>query len=50
MNIHLEIFLRILGLFLSVYFTTKWTSNSKPKYDTLVCSIVVLTAVWLNYK
>ena len=50
MSIHLEIFLRVIGLFLSVFFTTKWTSNSKPKYDTFILSVVVILAIWLNYR
>lgn len=50
MNVHLEIFLRVLALFLSTFFTTKWTISSKPKYDTLVCTAAVLSAIWINMK
>ena len=34
MNIHIESFARALGVFMSVYFTSKWADNSVPVYDT----------------
>jgi hypothetical protein len=49
-NVHLEAFLRILGVFLSVFFTVKWTSDTNPPlYDFPLTVISVLAAILLNY-
>lgn len=47
MNIHLEAFARTLGLFLSIYFTTKWAGRSPPAYDIAVVIIAVIAAISL---
>ena len=49
MNIHLEMILRLVGLFITVYFTTKWTIKSDPTFDSLLSIFIVLIAVFLNY-
>ncbi len=46
MNPHLEAFARALGIFLSIYFTSTWASNSPPVYDTwLVVSAIIAALV-----
>ena len=47
MNIHLEAFARTLGLFLSIYFTTKWANRSPPAYDTAIVLTAVIVAISL---
>lgn len=50
MNPHLEAFLRILGISISVYFTAKWTASSNPPtYDLVLTLLAVNLAVALNY-
>jgi hypothetical protein len=49
MNIYLESVLRLVGLFISVYFTTKWTIKSKPEFDTLSSYLIISIAILLNY-
>ena len=33
MNPNLEAIIRATGVFISVFFTTRWTSKSEPAYD-----------------
>lgn len=47
MNIHLEALARTLGLFLSIYFTTKWANRSPPVYDIAIVIVAVIGAVSL---
>jgi hypothetical protein len=50
MNVHLEAFLRILGISISVYFTAKWTiGTNPPTYDLALTLLAVNLAVALNY-
>jgi drug/metabolite transporter (DMT)-like permease len=41
MNVNFEAFLRALGLFLGVYFTTGWSIKSPPVWDTvlIICAV-----------
>ena len=48
MNTHLEMVLRLVGLFISVYFTTKWTVKSDHTFDTLLAYTVVTMAIFMN--
>jgi hypothetical protein len=48
MNIHLESILRSIGIFLSVFFTLQWGNNSKPKYDTYVMILCVISAIFAS--
>ena len=47
MSIHLESFARALGVFMSVFFTTRWASKSAPAYDTVLVLFAGLVAVLL---
>jgi len=48
MNHHLEASLRIVGVFLSVFFTTRWTSKSEAAYDLPLVVLAVAIAILLN--
>ena len=50
MNIHLEAFLRTLGVFLSVYFTVGWGKSSQPTYDIYMIIAAVMIAIFLRYR
>lgn len=45
MNVYTEMTLRLIGLFSAVYFTTKWTVDSTPKFDTILSYIIVAIAL-----
>jgi len=47
MNIHIESLLRSAGVFLSVFFTVRWGTNSRPVYDIYIMLISVLLALFL---
>lgn len=50
LNTHLEAFMRILGLFLTTFFTTKWTVGTNPPlYDVPLSIVAVILAIVLNY-
>lgn len=49
MNIYLESVLRLIAVFLSVFFTYRWTYNSKPGYDLVANCIVILLALVMNH-
>ena len=48
MNQHTEAALRIAGVFLSVFFTTRWTSKSEASYDLPLVVLAVAIAIFLN--
>ena len=48
MNQHTEAALRIAGVFLSVFFTTRWTSKSEASYDLQLVVLAVTIAIFLN--
>ena len=48
MNQHIEAALRISGVFLSVFFTTRWTSKSEAAYDLPLVILAVIIAILLN--
>jgi len=50
MNIHLEVLLRTLGVFLSVYFTVGWGKTSMPGYDLYLIIAAVILAIVLRYR
>lgn len=50
MNVHLEAIIRIIGVFISVFFTVKWTSSTNPPhYDVPLTIFAVMLAILLNY-
>jgi hypothetical protein len=50
MNVHLEALIRIVGVFISVFFTVKWTSSTNPPYyDVPLTIFAVMLAILLNY-
>lgn len=50
MNVHFEAFARILGVFISVFFTVKWTASTNPPvYDVPLTVFAVMLAIVLNY-
>jgi hypothetical protein len=49
LNIHLELLLRTIGVFLSVFFTVGWGKKSNPKFDEILMFVVVGVAIALNY-
>jgi hypothetical protein len=48
-NIYIELLLRTIGVFLSVFFTVGWGKKSNPKFDEILMIVVVISAVVLNY-
>lgn len=50
MNIQLEILLRTIGVFLSVFFTVGWGRKSKPEYDTALIVFAVVLAIVLAFN
>lgn len=48
-NIYLELLLRTISVFLSVYFTVGWGKKSHPRFDEILMIIVLIGAVVLNY-
>lgn len=49
MNIYLEILLRTLGVFLSVFFTVGWGRKSVPEFDAALIVFAVVLAVGLAF-
>ncbi len=49
MKVEYEIFLRTLGVFLSVYFTLGWGEKSKPGWDVPLMTGVIVLAMVLKY-
>lgn len=49
MNIYLEILLRTIGVFLSVYFTIGWGKKSSPGFDEFLIITAVVAAVVLQF-
>ena len=50
MNPHFEAFLRTIGVFISVFFTVRWSEKSvTPTYDVPLNVLAVMTAILLNY-
>jgi uncharacterized membrane protein YdbT with pleckstrin-like domain len=50
MNPHFEAIVRILGVFISVFFTLKWgASTNPPTYDVPLTIFAVMLAIILNY-
>jgi hypothetical protein len=49
MNVYLELLLRSVGVFLSVFFTIGWGKKSSPFFDEYIMFGVVCAAVALNY-
>lgn len=47
MNPHLESFARALGVFMGVFFTSKWADKSAPVYDTWLVLIAGVVGVIL---
>lgn len=45
MNVNLEAFLRALGLFLGVFFTTGWSMKSPPVWDTVLMVMAVISGM-----
>ena len=50
MNIYLEILLRTLGVFLSVFFTVGWGRKSPPAFDAFLIVFAVVLAIGLAFK
>jgi hypothetical protein len=44
---HVESFARAFGVFMSVYFTSKWADKSAPSYDTWLIMIAAILGVLL---
>ncbi len=50
LNVHFEAIMRILGLFITTFFTTKWTQGTNPPmYDVPLSIVAVILAIFLNY-
>ena len=49
MDIRLESFMRIVGLFLTVFFTIRWGAKS-PVNDELIMTLVAITAVIAGFR
>lgn len=49
MNTHLEITLRLIGIFISVFFTYRWTIKSPPNYDVQLGVAVIVLALFSNH-
>ena len=49
MNIYLEMLLRSLGVFLSVFFTVGWGRKSKPAFDVFLIIFAVVLAIALAF-
>lgn len=50
LNPHLEAIVRITGVFISVFFTLRWsTATNPPNYDVPLTIFVVMLAILLNY-
>jgi hypothetical protein len=49
MKVEHEIFLRTLGVFLSVYFTLGWGEESKPDWDIPLMTGAIVLAMILKY-
>ena len=49
MNVYLEILLRTLGVFLSVFFTVGWGRKSKPAFDAFLIVFAVVLAIGLAF-
>jgi len=49
MNPHIESFARAFGVFMSVYFTSKWADKSAPIYDTWLVLASGITAILLAH-
>jgi hypothetical protein len=50
LNVHLEAIMRILGLFITTFFTTKWSKGTNPPmYDVPLSIIAAILAIFLNY-
>jgi len=50
MNPHFEAILRTIGIFISVFFTVRWSEKSViPTYDVPLNVLTVITAILLNY-
>jgi len=49
MNIYLEVLLRTIGVFLSVYFTIGWGKKSPPGFDEFVIIAAVIAAIALQF-
>ena len=49
MNPNLEAIIRATGVFISVFFTTIWTSKSEPAYDLPLVIFAIITAFSLNH-
>jgi hypothetical protein len=49
MNPHLEAIIRVIGVFISVFFTLKWsTTTNPPTYDVPLTIFAVMLAIILN--
>lgn len=50
LNPHLEAIVRIAGVFISVFFTLRWsTATNPPTYDVPLTVFAVMLAIVLNY-
>ncbi len=49
MNPNVEAIIRALGVFISVFFTTRWTSKSEPAYDLPLVIFAIIAAFSLNH-
>jgi hypothetical protein len=49
MNIYVEMLLRTLGVFLSVFFTVGWGRKSPPAFDVFLIVFAVVLAVGLAF-
>ena len=49
MNIYLEVLLRTLGIFLSVYFTVGWGRKSSPVFDEFLVIFAVVLAIGMAF-
>ena len=50
MNPHFEAILRTIGIFISVFFTVRWSEKSViPTYDVPLNVLTVIIAILLNY-
>lgn len=45
MNVYLEMLLRMIGVFLSVFFTVGWGRKSAPSFDHYFIILSVIAAV-----
>jgi len=50
MNIYLEVLLRTVGVFLSVFFTVGWGRKSKPSFDVFFIILAVVLAIFLAFR